>query len=83
MKGAKGDPAPNGIVGGRTELMGGQRHQGGVFRGNLRGFPSSSLGSSWNKEEKEMRSAGTVTFSRTCRQRYPWRNKALENEERM
>lgn len=37
--------APDGIVGG-TELMGGQRLQGGVFRENLRGFPSSSLGSS-------------------------------------
>lgn len=55
MKGAKGDPAPNGIVGGRTELMGGRRHQGGVFRGNPKGFPSSSLGSSWKKEEKETR----------------------------
>lgn len=67
---------------GKTELMGGRRHQGGVFRGNLRGFPSSSLGSSW-KGEKQLRDTRTVTFSRTCRQRHPWRHKALENQERL
>lgn len=40
---------------GEDRANGGQKHQGGEFRGNLKGFPSSSLGSSWKKEEKKMR----------------------------